>query len=460
MIVLPIFFQIVLEYDALAAGVALAPLSLSMFAVAMLMGSAARPSAGQLVTWGFGLLLVGMVAVVVIVPLAERGWPPGSARRRGIRARAARLPAQQLHAVADREERVSEAAGVNSAAGSFGLSFGLALGGAMMLATLSRVHDHVGQQHGPARRTTRRRSPRPSTPTPSWSATPTWRSSSPTNRPRSRPRSSASTPMPARSPCRWRCSCRSSRPPPGCWTTTAHASPPRPRAVDRGRRDGARRMTTRPRTHPSGGGGLPPGGERPSDRIEARGTQVRDAVLTFEVGDSDGRRPVELTPLESVMWHVGQDATLRMTIGVLLLLDRPPDADALRAPSDGDGDRGSTAAPAGAAAGRTAPSGLGGRRRCRAGRHIRFLSMAGAAPQHQLLDLVGAAGGDAVRPERVAVGPHARRWSGARPRPRSTSAPTTSSPTASAASGCSACSSTNPSHREPVRRTRSPSATR
>ena len=38
MIVLPIFFQIVLEYDALAAGVALAPLSLSMFALAMLMG--------------------------------------------------------------------------------------------------------------------------------------------------------------------------------------------------------------------------------------------------------------------------------------------------------------------------------------------------------------------------------------------------------------------------------------
>jgi len=35
------------------------------------------------------------------------------------------------------EERVSEAAGVNSAAGSFGLSFGLAFSGAIMLATLS-----------------------------------------------------------------------------------------------------------------------------------------------------------------------------------------------------------------------------------------------------------------------------------------------------------------------------------
>jgi hypothetical protein len=35
------------------------------------------------------------------------------------------------------DERVSEAAGVNSAAGSFGLSFGLAFVGAIMLATLS-----------------------------------------------------------------------------------------------------------------------------------------------------------------------------------------------------------------------------------------------------------------------------------------------------------------------------------
>ena len=35
------------------------------------------------------------------------------------------------------EERISEAAGVNSAAGSFGLSFGLAMAGGVLLATLS-----------------------------------------------------------------------------------------------------------------------------------------------------------------------------------------------------------------------------------------------------------------------------------------------------------------------------------
>jgi len=36
-----------------------------------------------------------------------------------------------------KDERVSEAAGVNSAAGSFGLSFGLAMAGGIMLAALS-----------------------------------------------------------------------------------------------------------------------------------------------------------------------------------------------------------------------------------------------------------------------------------------------------------------------------------
>jgi hypothetical protein len=43
------------------------------------------------------------------------------------------------------EERVSEAAGVNSAAGSFGLSFGLAFAGAIMLATLSIAFTHKAE---------------------------------------------------------------------------------------------------------------------------------------------------------------------------------------------------------------------------------------------------------------------------------------------------------------------------
>jgi hypothetical protein len=44
------------------------------------------------------------------------------------------------------EERVSEAAGVNSAAGSFGLSFGLAFAGAILLATLSLSFTHQANQ--------------------------------------------------------------------------------------------------------------------------------------------------------------------------------------------------------------------------------------------------------------------------------------------------------------------------
>jgi hypothetical protein len=43
------------------------------------------------------------------------------------------------------EERISEAAGVNSAAGNFGLSFGLAFAGAIMLATLSFLFTNMAE---------------------------------------------------------------------------------------------------------------------------------------------------------------------------------------------------------------------------------------------------------------------------------------------------------------------------
>ncbi len=43
------------------------------------------------------------------------------------------------------EERISEAAGVNSAAGSFGLSFGLAMAGGLMLAVLSLTFTNMTQ---------------------------------------------------------------------------------------------------------------------------------------------------------------------------------------------------------------------------------------------------------------------------------------------------------------------------
>ncbi|PXW35103.1 UNVERIFIED_CONTAM: EmrB/QacA subfamily drug resistance transporter [Williamsia faeni] len=139
MIVLPIYLQMVLEYNAMQAGLSLAPLSLSMFAVALLAGKKLgnkRPSV--IVCWGFSLLTVGIGALVPLVPRADFGWAlvlPLIVAGSGMGLLVSQLNNYTLSPISD--ERVSEAAGTNSAAGSFGLSFGLAFAGAIMLATLS-----------------------------------------------------------------------------------------------------------------------------------------------------------------------------------------------------------------------------------------------------------------------------------------------------------------------------------
>ena len=139
MIALPIFLQMTLEYDAMQAGLSIAPLSLSMFGVAILAGRKAgtrRPS--TIVQWGFGLCLAGMVAIIPIVPRADSGWAlliPLMVAGSGLGLLVSQLNNYTLAPIS--EERISEAAGVNSAAGSFGLSFGLAMGGGLMLAALS-----------------------------------------------------------------------------------------------------------------------------------------------------------------------------------------------------------------------------------------------------------------------------------------------------------------------------------
>ena len=139
MIALPIYLQMVLEYNAMQAGLSLAPLSLSMFAVALLAGKKAgkrRPS--SIIRVGFALLLAGMVILLPIVPRATSGWYlviPLLIAGSGLGLLVSQLNNYTLAPISD--ERVSEAAGVNSAAGSFGLSFGLAFAGAIMLAALS-----------------------------------------------------------------------------------------------------------------------------------------------------------------------------------------------------------------------------------------------------------------------------------------------------------------------------------
>ena len=139
MIALPIYLQMVLEYNAMQAGLSLAPLSLTMFGVALLAGKKAgkRRPAG-IIRMGFLLLTAGLVVLIPIVPRADSGWyllVPLVIAGSGLGLLVSQLNNYTLAPIS--EERVSEAAGVNSAAGSFGLSFGLAFAGAIMLASLS-----------------------------------------------------------------------------------------------------------------------------------------------------------------------------------------------------------------------------------------------------------------------------------------------------------------------------------
>jgi EmrB/QacA subfamily drug resistance transporter len=148
MIALPIYLQMVLEYNALEAGLSLAPLSLSMFAVALLAGKrAGRRSPGRIIRAGFLLLAVGIAVLIPIVPRAHSGWwmaVPLLIAGCGLGLLVSQLNNYTLSPIED--ERVSEAAGVNSAGGSFGLSFGLAFAGAIMLASLSLVFTHYSDQ--------------------------------------------------------------------------------------------------------------------------------------------------------------------------------------------------------------------------------------------------------------------------------------------------------------------------
>ena len=103
MITIPIYLQMVLEYNALEAGLSLAPLSLSMFATAIVAGRRSgnrRPA--SIIRAGFGLLLIGMRPASDRSPRRRGLVPRDPARHRRHRPRPAGLPAQQLHAGADR----------------------------------------------------------------------------------------------------------------------------------------------------------------------------------------------------------------------------------------------------------------------------------------------------------------------------------------------------------------------
>jgi len=81
---------------------------------------------------------IGVAVIIPLVPRADGGLAlalPLAVTGCGLGLLVSQLNNFTLAPIS--EERVSEAAGVNSAAGSFGLSFGLAVGGAVMLATLA-----------------------------------------------------------------------------------------------------------------------------------------------------------------------------------------------------------------------------------------------------------------------------------------------------------------------------------
>jgi EmrB/QacA subfamily drug resistance transporter len=145
MIALPIFLQISLEYNAMEAGLTLAPLSLTMFAFAILAGRRAgdrRPA--KIVRTGFSASTLGMLVLIPIVPQATSGWylvVPLMIAGAGLGLLVSQLNNYTLSPIT--EDRVSEAAGVNSAAGSFGLSFGLAVAGGLLLAALSFSFTHM-----------------------------------------------------------------------------------------------------------------------------------------------------------------------------------------------------------------------------------------------------------------------------------------------------------------------------
>jgi EmrB/QacA subfamily drug resistance transporter len=148
MIALPIFLQMKLEYNAMQTGLTLAPLSLSMFAVALIAGKrAGKRRAAAVIRTGFVLATVGMAIIIALVPRADSGWAlalPLVLAGSGLGLLVSQLNNYTLAPI--KEERISEAAGVNSASGSFGLSFGLAMAGGIMLAVLATSFTKLTQQ--------------------------------------------------------------------------------------------------------------------------------------------------------------------------------------------------------------------------------------------------------------------------------------------------------------------------
>ena len=147
MIALPIYFQMVFEYTAMQTGLSLAPFSLSIFFISLLAGRrAGKRRASRIIQAGFGILMLGIILLIPLIPQADSGWSfaiPLIIVGTGLGLLVSQLNNYTLSPVS--EEKASEAAGVNAASGSFGLSFGLAFAGAIMLAALAFTSTYLTQ---------------------------------------------------------------------------------------------------------------------------------------------------------------------------------------------------------------------------------------------------------------------------------------------------------------------------
>lgn len=148
MIALPIFLQMKLEYTAMETGLTLAPLSLTMFLIALLAGKrAGKRRVSHVILTGFSLSTIGWALIIPLIPRIDSGWAlaiPLMIVGAGLGLLVSQLNNYTLAPID--EKRISEAAGVNSASGSFGLSFGLAMAGGVMLAALSLSFTNLANQ--------------------------------------------------------------------------------------------------------------------------------------------------------------------------------------------------------------------------------------------------------------------------------------------------------------------------
>ena len=170
MIALPIYLQMVLEYNAMRGR----PVACAAVAHDV-RGRAARRRSGPAGGVRACIIRAGFAAARSRHgdpdpdrPAGDSGWYlaiPLIVAGCGLGLLVSQLNNYTLSPIS--EERVSEAAGVNSAGGLVRLSFGLAFAGAIMLAALSLTFTHMADvEHGAAGRRSNSRSRTPSSTTP------------------------------------------------------------------------------------------------------------------------------------------------------------------------------------------------------------------------------------------------------------------------------------------------------